>query len=171
MRARRIYLSLGSNLGDRLAMLQAAIDRLHCRELKILKVSPVYESAPLDYTLQPWFLNAVVEAETLWFPLQLLGRLQRVELQLGRRRYVEKGPRRIDIDILLYEDCIIRTPQLTVPHPRLTERRFALEPLLELNPDLIHPELNIPLARLLPKVASQRLRKTDLTLRVPPPSE
>ena len=129
-----IYLSLGSNLGDREGNLRAAIERLSpCR------VSPIYETEPVEHTAQPLFLNLVVEAETSLMSMQLLWHTQRIERDLGRVRTIPKGPRTIDIDILLYGTTIIRTPRLEVPHPRLPERRFVLVPLADLAPDLRHP--------------------------------
>ena len=112
-------------------------------------MSSVYESAPVDYTAQPRFLNAVVEAETELMPRQLLRRLQRVESRLGRRRGVRRGPRTIDIDILLFGDHVMHTAALTIPHPRLAERRFVLEPLRELAAGLRHPASRQTVAELL----------------------
>jgi len=134
-----IYLSLGSNLGDRRANLRAAIERLAAPGLRVLRTSPIYETEPVDYTRQPWFLNLVLEAETSLFPLQLLARTQKVERSLGRVRTVPKGPRVIDIDILLYGTAVMRAPALEIPHPRMAERRFVLAPLQDLAPDLRHP--------------------------------
>jgi 2-amino-4-hydroxy-6-hydroxymethyldihydropteridine diphosphokinase len=128
------YLSLGSNLGDREGNLRAAIDRLKPR-----RVSPIYETEPVDHTAQPFFLNLVVEAETSLMPMQLLAHTQRIERELGRRRTIPKGPRTIDIDILFFGDRVIRAGRLEVPHPRLHERRFVLQPLADLAPDLRHP--------------------------------
>ena len=134
-----VYLSLGSNLGDREQMLRQALERLAAAGLRILRVSSIRETEPVDVLDQPRFLNLVAEAETDLFPRQLLARTQRVELELGRKRLRPKGPRTIDIDILLYGDAVIDSPELTVPHPRMAQRRFVLEPLAELAPDLRHP--------------------------------
>jgi 2-amino-4-hydroxy-6-hydroxymethyldihydropteridine diphosphokinase len=131
---KRAYLSLGSNLGDREANLREALDRL-----KPTRVSPIYETAPVDYTNQGWFLNLVAEVETDRFPRQALAWTQRIERELGRVRTVPKGPRTIDIDILLFGDVVMRTPDLEIPHPRMAERRFVLQPLADLAPDLCHP--------------------------------
>ena len=103
------------------------------------RVSPVYETEPVDSTAQRWFFNQVTEAETDLFPLQLLARLQHIERALGRVRTVAKGPRTIDIDILLYGQAVVRRPELEIPHPRMAERRFVLAPLADLAPDLRHP--------------------------------
>jgi 2-amino-4-hydroxy-6-hydroxymethyldihydropteridine diphosphokinase len=134
-----VYLSLGSNLGDREQMLRLALERLAAPDLRILRVSSIRETEPVDVLDQPRFLNLVAEAETGLFPKQLLARTARIELELGRKRLRPKGPRTIDIDILLYGDAVIDSPELTVPHPRMAERRFVLEPLAELAPDLRHP--------------------------------
>jgi 2-amino-4-hydroxy-6-hydroxymethyldihydropteridine diphosphokinase len=99
----------------------------------------IYETEPQDFHDQPWFLNLVVEVETELFPRLLLARLQAIELGMGRKRGVPKGPRPIDIDILLFGDFVIGTKELEIPHPRMSERRFVLEPLAELAADLVHP--------------------------------
>ena len=129
-----VYLSLGSNIGDREANLEAAIERL-----SPVRRSPIYETEPVDYLNQRWFLNLVIEIETTLFPMQLLSRIQKIERELGRVRGVPKGPRIIDIDILLYGDAVVRTSKLEIPHPRMAERRFVLAPLADLAPELRHP--------------------------------
>jgi 2-amino-4-hydroxy-6-hydroxymethyldihydropteridine diphosphokinase len=144
-----IYLSLGSNLGDRDANLRAAIDRLAAPDLQILRISPVYEAEPMENTNQGWFLNLVVEAETKLFPLQLLARAQKIERALGRVRTVPKGPRTIDIDILFYGTAVMRTGKLEIPHPRLAARRFVLAPLHDLAPELRHPVTRATVAEML----------------------
>jgi 2-amino-4-hydroxy-6-hydroxymethyldihydropteridine diphosphokinase len=108
------------------------------------------------------FLNLVVEAETALMPLQLLSRTLRIERELGRKRAVPKGPRTIDIDIVLYGSSVINAPELVVPHPRLAERRFVLEPLAELAPDLRHPVTRRTVREMLAGVAAQKVRKTAL---------
>src|ERR1051326_6739868 len=107
-----VYLGLGSNLGDRQAMLQAAIDELHAQDVSVVRLSSVYETEPMDRPHQPWFLNLVAEIKTDLFPLQLLARIGKIEQRLGRRRTVPKGPRSIDIDILLYGNFVVDTPAL-----------------------------------------------------------
>ena len=129
-----IYLSLGSNLGDREANLRAAVAKL-----EPLRVSPIYETSPVDSLDQPFFLNQAVEAETDLTPLQYLSKTQEIERELGRVRTTPKGPRTIDIDILIFDTRLIQTARLEVPHPRLHERRFVLVPLADLAPDLRHP--------------------------------
>ena len=134
-----VYLSLGSNIGDREANLRAAIERLPAAGVNVLRVSPIYETEPVDYTAQAWFLNLVLEGDTELFPMQLLSRTSRIERELGRMRGVPKGPRTIDIDILLYGRRVVRSGSLEIPHPRMSERRFVLAPLADLAPDLVHP--------------------------------
>ncbi|MBK9168114.1 MAG: 2-amino-4-hydroxy-6-hydroxymethyldihydropteridine diphosphokinase [Bryobacterales bacterium] len=162
-----VYLGLGSNVGDRHGWLEEALRRLDAPGLRITRVSSVYETEPVDYREQAWFLNAVAEAQTALFPRMLLRRVLEVERAMGRRRLVPKGPRTIDIDILLYGRAVIEAGDLTVPHPRMHERRFVLEPLLELMPDGVHPALRQPLAVLLAKLDGQAVRRTPVALRSP----
>ena len=157
-----IYLSLGTNIGDREANLTGAIERLKAEEVAVRRESSRYETAPQDVLDQPWFLNMVVECETRLFPMQLLARLLRVERAMGRDRSanaIRRGPRLIDLDILLYNNAVIDTPHLRLPHPRMLERRFVLEPLLELAPDLNDPRTRQPIAKALPLVRDQKLVK------------
>jgi len=153
------YLGLGTNLGDRAAQLDDAIARLQAADIHILRSSSRYETAPQDVTAQPWFLNMVVKVETRLFPRQLLTVLLRIERDMGRVRRVAKGPRVIDIDLLLYGSAIIKAPELEVPHPRLHERRFVLEPLAELAPGLRHPILRRTMRDLLGGVSAQQVRR------------
>lgn len=159
-----VYLSLGSNLGDRARNLRAAIDELTFAGVAVRRVSSAYETEPLDLTDQPMFLNLVLEAETALMPRQLLARAARIERSLGRRRTVAKGPRTIDIDILLYGSSVINTTDLTVPHPRLAARRFVLEPLAEIAPDLRHPVTRRTARQMLADVAGQRVRKLPASI-------
>src|SRR5512147_2204744 len=154
-----VYLSLGSNVGNREEMLQQAVRLLASADFRITRMSSIYETEPQDVRGQPWFLNMVLEAETTLFPRQLLGRIQKVEQQLGRRRLAPKGPRTIDIDILLFGTAVIDTAGLTVPHPRMAERRFVLEPMTELEPDLHHPILRRAMRELLGTVRDQTVRR------------
>jgi 2-amino-4-hydroxy-6-hydroxymethyldihydropteridine diphosphokinase len=134
--------------------------RLEGEHVHIIGRSSFYQTEPQDVRDQPWFLNLVAVGETSYFPLQLLAILQRIEHEGGRTRGGRpKGPRLIDLDLLLYGDNVIETPQLTVPHPRMLERRFVLEPLLEIAPDLRHPLAMRPLRSYLKGIAGQRLRK------------
>lgn len=155
MPLKQAFLSLGSNLGDREAHLLEALDRLEAAGIHILRRSSIYETEPQDLPHQPWFLNLVVEVETQLFPRLLLARAQAIELGMGRRREVSKGPRPIDIDILLFGNYVIRTRELQVPHPRMSERRFVLEPLAELAPDLSHPANGKTVREMLADVQAQ----------------
>ena len=134
-----IYLSLGSNIGDREGNVRAAVGALQAGGVRVVRTSPVYETEPVDYRDQGWFLNLVVEGETALFPIQLLARIARIERDLGRVRNLPKGPRTIDIDILLYGAAVVRTARLEIPHPRIAARRFVLAPLADLAPELLHP--------------------------------
>jgi 2-amino-4-hydroxy-6-hydroxymethyldihydropteridine diphosphokinase len=155
-----VFLSLGSNLGDRRRNLEDALARLEAEHVPVAARSSFYESAPQDFEDQPWFLNMVAECETDHSPRHLLAILLKVEREGGRIRGTRpKGPRVIDLDILLYGDSIIDTPQLTVPHPRMLARRFVLEPLLEIAPNLRHPLTHQPFSESLNDVAGQPLRK------------
>ena len=145
-----LYLSLGSNLGDRKSHLDRALERLRQAGVEVKRASSIYETEPVGLRAQPWFLNLVVEGETELFPLQLLRRLQSIEIAMGRRRSAARGgPRTIDIDILFYGNFVIESEALIVPHPRLAERRFVLEPLMEIAPDLRHPVRHLTVKQLL----------------------
>lgn len=136
---KRVYLSLGSNLGDRVNNIRRALRMLPARGVKVYQVSSFYETEPVDYRRQPWFVNCVAEVGTELMPLRLLKTLQSVERALGRHRAIPKGPRPIDIDILLYENTVVRSRVLTIPHARLADRRFVLIPLLEFAANARHP--------------------------------
>ena len=163
---RTIYLALGSNMGDREAELHTAIRKLNSDDLRITRVSPVYETAPMYKTDQPAFLNAVVEAETELYPVRLLLRVANVELDMGRERGVRNGPRNIDIDILLYGSEIVDAKGLQIPHPKLHERRFVLEPLAELAPGLRHPASGQTVEELLAALPAGGVRRTAIVLAV-----
>ena len=160
-----IYLSLGSNVGDREENLRAAIGRLSAPDLRVLRISPVYETEPVDYAEQPQFLNLVVEAETSLSPAELLTRTGEIERVGGRARAAPKGPRIIDIDILLYGDAVKRSPALEIPHPRMADRRFVLAPLADLAPDLIHPVMRRTVRELLAAAPPAGVRRINLELR------
>ena len=154
-----VYLGLGSNLGDRAAHLSEARDRLQVCGVQIERASSLYETEPRDLRHQPWFLNQVLEASTDLFPRQLLSRIQKIEREMGRRKIVPKGPRIIDIDILFIGDSVVDTDNLQIPHPHLAERRFVLEPLAELAPDLRHPVTAQTIREMLARVMTQSVRK------------
>lgn len=135
-----VYLSLGSNLGDRSFNLHQAIEKLG--ELgKVAAVSSFYDTEPVELTSQPWFLNCVAKLDTEKMPRQLMAAILGIEQEMGRQRKQQKGPRTIDIDILLFGSSIIDIPSITVPHPKLHQRRFVLEPLAEIAPEVRHPVL------------------------------
>jgi len=152
-----IYLSLGSNLGDCVANLRAAIAALPSANLHVRKLSSFYETEPVDYLDQPWFLNCVVEGATDSQPIDLLHALRAIESQLGNKKTFAKGPRLLDIDILLFGELSLDTPELQIPHPRMLERKFVLAPLAEIVPQLQHPSW--------PATASELLaRSTDTSI-------
>jgi len=159
-----VYLSLGSNLGDRATNLRTAIE--HLGELgPVVGRSSLYETEPVEMERQPWFLNCVVALETELMPKQFLARTITIEQKMGRRRTQPKGPRTIDIDILLFGGSVVDTSALTIPHPAMHERRFVLEPLAEIAPELRHPvfkkTVREMLAALPPKNDAVRKWKQD----------
>jgi len=135
-----VYLSLGSNLGDRQGEITTAIGKLKKLGM-ITAASSLYETEPVEMTEQPWFLNCAVALETELMPKQLLKAILAVEREMGRRRTQLKGPRSIDIDILLFGNSIVETRGLTIPHPAMHQRRFVLVPLAEIAPGIRHPVL------------------------------
>ena len=155
---KRVYFSLGSNIGDREEHLRQAVERLAANDVRVLHTSRIYETEPVGYKNQAWFLNQVVEAETVLFPVQLLTRIGRVERELGRVRTLRNGPRTIDIDILFYGAAVVDTKRLQIPHPRLAERRFVLAPLAELAPDLRHPVTHRSVRQMLESAPSAAVR-------------
>lgn len=160
------FLSLGSNLGDRAQNLNTALRLLAESRVRITRQSYLYETEPQDVRHQPWFYNLVAEVETSLFPLQLLNVTQRIEKEMGRQRVAPKGPRIIDIDLLLWGNFVIQTPRLEVPHPRMLERRFVLEPLLELAPSLRHPVTRQPLKTALAELRGQTVKRVSIDLPV-----
>ena len=150
------YIGLGSNLGNREGCLRGAIQRL--RELPgttVLRVSRFYETEPVGGPPQGKFLNAALALETTLAPESLLAELQRIETALGRTREVRWGPRTTDLDILLYDDGVLDTPTLKIPHPLMHERMFVLDPLAEIAPNVIHPVLKKPVAQLREELSDQ----------------
>ncbi|NPV28703.1 MAG: 2-amino-4-hydroxy-6-hydroxymethyldihydropteridine diphosphokinase [Firmicutes bacterium] len=138
---KRAYVGLGSNLGDRAANLGRARQELDSHpQIRITRTSSLYESEPVGFLDQGWFLNQVVEIETDLDPFALLRVLQGIENTLGRKREIRWGPRVIDLDLLLFDNRTLATPELVLPHPRMYERNFVLVPLHEIAPDLLHPD-------------------------------
>ncbi len=135
-----VYLSLGSNVGDRRANLDTAVEKLRALGT-VAAISSLYETEPVEVRQQGWFLNCVVKLETEAMPRQLLKRVLDIEQSMGRRRTQAKGPRNIDIDILLFGSSVVEAKGLTIPHPAMHERRFVLEPLAEIAPEVRHPAL------------------------------
>ncbi len=149
MSEKTVYLSLGSNLGERAKNLRAAIAALADAGVRVGKVSSFYETEPVDLREQPWFLNCAVEGKTELPASALLKKLREIETRMGSKKLVAKGPRLIDVDILLYGGETIDTPQLQVPHPRMHSRRFVLVPLQEIAPQAVHPSLKRTVKQLL----------------------
>ena len=158
------YLALGSNIGDREANLRDAVRRMESEGIRVVARSSLYETAPQELLDQPSFLNAVVEVETDLFARQLLARVQRIERAMGRRRVTPKGPRNIDIDILFYGRAVIGAAELEVPHPRIAQRRFVLEPLAEIAPDFRHPVTGKTAGEMLAALGPQGVRRLDVGL-------
>ncbi len=153
------YLSLGSNIGNRESYLGDAIAQLRALG-HVAAVSSLYETEPVEFTDQPRFLNCVVLLETNATPAQLLANLLAIEQEMGRVRNQKKGPRTIDIDILLFGETILDSPDLTIPHPAMHQRRFVLEPMAEIAPEVQHPILKETMRRLLEELpAGQTVRK------------
>ena len=153
------YVGLGTNLGDRAANLAEAVALLASERVIVKRISSTYETAPRDYFDQPHFLNQVVEVETDLFPRQLLDRGKMIERRMGRVKTIEKGPRLIDVDILLYGNTLVSLPGLEIPHPSIAQRQFVLAPLAELAPELRHPVLRKTIRQLLANVEDQGVRR------------
>jgi 2-amino-4-hydroxy-6-hydroxymethyldihydropteridine diphosphokinase len=157
----KVYFSLGSNVGNREDNLRAAIAALSDAGVRVGKVSSFYETEPVDYLEQAWFLNCAVEGETNTSAEELLRTLRAIEATMGSKKLIAKGPRLIDIDILLYGWETIDTPELQVPHPRMLLRRFVLVPLAEIAPNFKHPTWMMTASELAANTADQsQVRKT-----------
>jgi 2-amino-4-hydroxy-6-hydroxymethyldihydropteridine diphosphokinase len=152
-----VYLSLGSNVGDREANLRAAIVSLGGVGVRVTRVSAFYETEPVDYLEQAWFLNCVVEVKTKKTAMELLRSLRGIETRMGSKKLIAKGPRLLDVDILLYGQETIDVPELQVPHPRMHLRRFVLVPLAEIAPKALHPVLKITATQILERMTDQSM--------------
>jgi 2-amino-4-hydroxy-6-hydroxymethyldihydropteridine diphosphokinase len=155
MKAKKVFISLGSNLGDRLQFLRNALDQIGLRLGKVIKESKVYEAAAWGHTKQPDFYNQVIELETELSPTQLLQGCLDIEKSLGRERSILWGERTIDLDILLFDGRSVQSENLNIPHPYLHLRNFVLVPLCEIAPDLIHPTLELTIQQLLDRCADK----------------
>jgi 2-amino-4-hydroxy-6-hydroxymethyldihydropteridine diphosphokinase len=163
---KRAYLSLGSNVGDRAANLRVALRHLESYKLRIVRLSSLLETEPVDLKDQPRFLNLVAEIDTELFPLQLLTLIERIERAMGRKREIPKGPRTIDIDILVYGRFVVNSPRLVIPHPRMGDRRFVMEPMVELAADLRHPVTRRTMREMLAGIQGQVVRRAPNQLSV-----
>lgn len=149
----RVFLALGGNIGDRPANLQAALDALQAGgQMRVEKLSHLYQTTPVGYADQPDFLNMAVEVTTDLEPLALLAFLKEIEAALGRRPSFRNGPRPIDLDIIFYDNLTLNTPTLQIPHPRLRGRGFVLKPLNDLAPGYLHPVYGLTVAELLSEI-------------------
>ena len=157
MPTEKVYLGLGSNLGRREKFLKEALGRLKASEdIELIKISPVYETEPVGFTDQENFLNIAVEIRTALSPEELMNHLEEIERSVGKKAKMKNGPREIDIDILLYDKDVMESERLTIPHPGLSKREFALRPLLDINPYLADPATNTPYSLYLKRIKGSK---------------
>jgi len=163
----RYFLSLGSNLGNRSRNLAQARNLLQKAGVQIVRQSSIYETEPVDFLEQPWFFNQVLEVETTLNPISLLYLIKEIEKQMKRRPSIDKGPRIIDIDILLAERTVVQTNKLIIPHPRMSFRNFVMIPLAEIAPDFIHPLFHLPVSVLVEMTGdTSTVRKVEEALQL-----
>lgn len=156
-----VYISLGSNLGNRIENLKSSLALME-PEISVKEISPVYETPPWGYTSQPAFLNQVIQGETYLTPAELLVFLKFIERRMGRVLTFLYGPRIIDLDILFYDDLIINTPDLKIPHPRIAERAFVLVPLFDISPEYEHPESGVTVSEMLKELEIDEINKFEI---------
>lgn len=152
----KVYIGIGSNIGNREENCQKALELIIKSGIKVKKCSSMIETEPWGVKEQPRFINMAIEIETELNPEELLGLLKKIEGTLGRRQTTRWGPREIDLDILLYDDMILKTPELEIPHPLLHKREFVLQPLAEIAPDKIHPVFKKSVKELLLNLQSRQ---------------
>jgi 2-amino-4-hydroxy-6-hydroxymethyldihydropteridine diphosphokinase len=153
------YISVGSNLGDKLENCRRGIRRLERDEVRLKAESRIYQTEPVDYLDQDWFINIVVKIETLLDPFRLLRRLQSIQRKAGRLQdSIRFGPRVLDLDIIFYDEVVIHSAQLVIPHPRMHKRRFVLQPLCDIDPAIMHPVLKTDVRTLLNRLDDNEQR-------------
>jgi len=150
-----VFIALGSNVGDREVNIKTAIEKIRQRGIKVVKISDIIETEPYGYVDQPKFLNAVLQAETLLSPRELLNTLQEIEKEMGRERKIKWGPRNIDLDIIFYNGLIFNDEDLKIPHPDAHNRIFVIKPLAQIAEDFIHPVLKITVKEILKSLDSK----------------
>ncbi|MGB9840190.1 2-amino-4-hydroxy-6-hydroxymethyldihydropteridine diphosphokinase [Thermovenabulum sp.] len=150
-----VFIALGSNVGDREANIKTAIEKIRYRGIKVVKISDIIETEPYGYIDQPRFLNAVLQAETLLSPRELLNTLQEIEKEMGRERKIKWGPRNIDLDIIFYNGLILNEEDLKIPHPDAHNRIFVIKPLAQIAADFVHPVFKITVKEILKSLDSK----------------